>query len=64
MVTDLRKVNKNLKSHIVKCLEPDDVLFASVDMSSGYHQVSIHPDSRDIFSGILPAGKFRFTTLP
>ena len=39
-------------------------MFASVDMSSGYHQVAIHPESRDIFSIVLPAGKFRYCTLP
>ena len=33
-------------------------------MSSGYHQVSIHEDSRDIFSIILPSGKYRYCTLP
>ena len=72
-MTDLRRVNPNLKrvgtpldgsSHILKRLEPEETVFASVDMSSGYHQVTIDEDSCDIFTIILPAGKFRYCTLP
>ena len=51
-------------SHILKRLEPDETMFASVDMSSGYHQVSIDESCRDVFTIILPAGKFRYCTLP
>ena len=73
LVTDLRPVNPNIErmgkpldgsSHILKRLEPGETMFASVDMSSGYHQVAIHPESRDTFSIVLPAGKFRYCTLP
>ena len=73
LVTDLKKVNPNLvrvgtpldgSSHILKRLEPEETMFASVDMSSGYHQIAIDESSRDIFTVILPAGKFRYCTLP
>ena len=72
-MSDLRRVNINTErvgtpldgsSHILKRLEPDETMFASVDMSSGYHQVAIHEDSQDIFSIILPTGKFHYCTLP
>ena len=66
LATDLRKVNTNLKrvgtpldgsSHILKRLEPEETMFASVDMSSGYHQVTIDEDSRNIFTTILAGRK-------
>ena len=40
------------------------MLFGAVDLSSGYHQVSIHPDSRDLFTIILPNGRYKHNTLP
>ena len=33
-------------------------------MSSGYHQVNLHEDSRDIFQIVLTQGKFRYCVLP
>ena len=71
LVTDLRKVNTNLKregtpldgsSYILKRLQPDETMFCSVNMSSGYHQVTINENSRDLFTFtiILPAGKLRY----
>ena len=58
LVTDLRKVNTNLKrvgtpldgsSHILKRFQPEETMFCSVDMSSGYHQVTIDEDSREMY---------------
>ena len=73
LVTYLRDVNSNTKrvgtpldgsSHILKRLQSDETWFCSVDMSSGYHQVYMHEDSRDTFTIVLPAGKFRYCVLP
>ena len=73
LVTDLRDVNSNTKkvgtpldgsSHILKRLQHDETMFCSVDMSSGYHQVNLQEDSRDIFTIVLPAGKFCYCVLP
>ena len=73
LVTDLRKVNTNLKrvgtpldgsSHMLKRLQPKETMFCSVDMSSSYHQVTSDENSRDMFTIILPAGKFRYCVLP
>lgn len=73
LVTDLRRINEILQrvgypmdgaSHILKRLEPDETFFGVLDLSSGYHQVAIHEDSRDYFTIILPNGKFRYTVMP
>ena len=49
---------------ILKREEPDECFFGSVDLSSGYHQIPLHEESKDLFCIILPQGKFRFTVLP
>ena len=73
LICDLRDVNGNTKrvgtpldgsSHILKRLKSDETWFCSVDMSSGYSQVTLHEDSRDTFCIVLPQGKFRFCVLP
>ena len=33
-------------------------------MSSGFLQIELHEDSRDLFTIILPYGKFRYKVLP
>ena len=73
LVSDLKRVNPKLvragnpldgSSHILKRLEPDENLFGSIDLSSGYHQVTIHPDSKDLFTIILLTGRYRYMILP
>ena len=73
LVTDLRNVIYNTKrvgtpldgsSYILNRLQHDETMLCSVDMSSGYHQVNLHEDSRDIFTIVLPAGKFPYCVLP
>ena len=73
LVTDLRDVNSNTKrvgnpldgsSHIFKRLQSDETWFCGVNMSSGYHHVNLHEESRDTFTIVLPAGKFRYCVLP
>ena len=50
--------------NILKRLNPQDIYFSCVDMSSGFSQIELHEDSRDIFTIILPYGKFRYKVLP
>ena len=73
LVSDFRGVNKILcrpgypmdgSSLILKRLDPNETFFATIDLSSGYHQVALDPASRDMFSIILPQGKYRYTVLP
>ena len=68
LVTDLRKVNTNLKrvgtplngsSHTLKRLQPEETMFCK-----GYHQVTINEDSHDVFTIKLPAGKSIYCVLP
>ena len=49
---------------IMKSLNTEEPLFATFDLSSGYHQCRLDPRDRDLFSVILPQGKYRFKVLP
>merc|ERR1711940_465986 len=73
MVSDFRPVNRVLKrpgypmegsAAILKKLNPDEGYFCTIDLSSGYHQIELAEESRDLFAVALPNGKYRFTVLP
>merc|ERR1712030_222333 len=73
LVADFRGVNLKLQcpeypldnsSSILKRLNPGDKFFAAIDMSSGYSQIPLSEECRDMFTILLPQGKFRFTVLP
>ena len=73
MVSDFREVNHILNrpgyamegsSLILKRLNQDEAFFCTLDLSSGYHQIELEEESRDLFTIILPRGKFRYTVLP
>ena len=73
LVSDFKEINRVIQrpnypfegsSQILKRLEPDQVVFACLDMSSGYHQCELAEESRDLFTIILPQGKYRFCVLP
>ena len=73
LVADFRGVNLRLQrpeypldssSSILKRLNPGDRFFAAIDMSSGYSQIPLDEDSRNMFTIILPQGKYRFCVLP
>merc|ERR1712030_244498 len=51
-------------SSILKRLNPGDKFFAAIDMSSGYSKIPLSEECRDMFTILLPQGKFRFTVLP
>ena len=62
-------VNKGLKrvcnplygsSHILKRLNPEDKYYAVCDLNMGYYQLELHPESRDLFTIVLPRGKDRY----
>ena len=38
-------------------------MFAVVDMCSGYHQVSVHPEDRGLLTVICQQGRFRYNCL-
>ena len=73
LVTDLRKVNPNMErvgtpfdgsSHILKVLEPEETMFSSVDMSSGYHQVELDEETSEMCAFSTRKGQYQYTKLP
>ena len=73
LVSDFRGVNKILRrpghpmdgsSMILKRLNPSEGFFCTIDLSSGYHQIALAEESRDLFAIVLPQGKYRYTVLP
>merc|ERR1711891_74334 len=73
LVADFRGVNLKLQrpeypldnsSSILKRLNLGDKFFAAKDMSSGYSQIPRSEDCRNMFTILLPQGKFRYTVLP
>ena len=73
MVADFRGINKKLRRPeiplegswgILRRLDPRDKYFAAVDFSSGFSQLPLDEESRDLFNIILPWGKYRYCVLP
>ena len=73
LVSDFRGMDKILcppgypmdcSSLFLKKLDPNETFFATIDLSSRYPLVFFDPASRNLFSVILPQGKFRYTVLP
>merc|ERR1711984_30758 len=73
LVADFRGVNQELQrpeypldnsSSILKRLNPQHKFFAAIDMSLGYSQIPLTEECRNMFTILLPQGKFRFTVLP
>ena len=73
MVNDFRPVNRILKrpikpfagsEQIKKDLSPNAKCYAVIDMTSGYYQVPLKEQYRDLTTFVLPKGRFRFCVLP
>ena len=73
LVADFRGINRKLRRleypiegswGILRRLDPGDKYFAAVDFSSGFSQLPLTEDSRDLFNIILPWGKYRYCVLP
>merc|ERR1712105_516100 len=73
LVADFRGVNLKLQrpeypldnsSSILKRLNPQHKFFCAIDMSSGYSQIPLSEECRNMFTILLPQGKFRFCVLP
>ena len=73
LVADFRGVNRKLQHPeypldnclgILKRLDPEHRFFSAIDMSSGYSQIPLSEECRDMFTILLPQGKFRYTVLP
>uniref|UniRef100_A0A1Y1L2Y9 RNA-directed DNA polymerase n=2 Tax=Photinus pyralis TaxID=7054 RepID=A0A1Y1L2Y9_PHOPY len=72
MVVDFRQVNKKLIADRFPLPRIEDILdqlgrakwFSVLDLMSGFHQILLEEDSRDITSFTVDAGTFRFKRLP
>ena len=73
LVADFRGINKKLRRSehplegswgILRRLDHQDKYFAAVDFSSGFGQLPLAEESRDLFNIILPWGKYRYCVLP
>ena len=73
LVTNLKNVNQILErvgypmdgaSNILMRLDPQDTCFAMVDLCQGFYQIPLARESKDLFSIVLLAGKFRYTCMP
>merc|ERR1712215_37346 len=73
LVADFRGVNQKLQRPeypldnswgILKRLNPNHRFFSAINFSSGYSQIPLAEECRDMFTILLPQGKFRYTVLP
>nr|XP_055067975.1 uncharacterized protein K02A2.6-like [Misgurnus anguillicaudatus] len=72
LCVDLREPNKAIVTDSYPLPHMDELLssltgatlFSTVDLQSAYHQVMLHPDSRDLTSFITHDGLFRFCRVP
>ena len=48
---------------MLRHIEPDAKWFATLDMVSAYHQVSVHPEDRHLLTVICQQGRFQYNTL-
>lgn len=73
LTVDFRRLNKALRrpvkpftsaSHIQQALAGSTRVLASLDMTSSYYQMDLHPDSQELTTFITPSGRYRFTKLP
>ncbi|XP_067622234.1 retrovirus-related Pol polyprotein from transposon 412 isoform X2 [Eurosta solidaginis] len=72
MCVDFRAVNKKLIADKFPLARVDDILdnlgrakyFSTLDLFSGFHQIPLHPKSRDVTSFSTDRGAFRWKVLP
>ena len=72
MCVDLREPNKAIVvdsqplPHMDELLATlaGSILFSTIDLESAYHQLPLHPDSRDLTAFITHEGLFRFCRVP
>ena len=72
LVADFKDVNMVIKSpnypnegseSLLKQIDPEAQVFCTLDFSHGYYQVEIDKRDHDLFSFVIPQGKYRFCRL-
>ena len=72
LVIDYREVNEKTKMDAYKIPHKEDLLsyiggkqhFSSIDCKSGFWQIQLHPDSREVTAFSCPQGLFQWNVLP
>lgn len=72
MCADLRELNKSIiiDSHPLPHMEEllttlaGATMFSTIDLKSAYHQLTLHPESRDLTAFITHEGLFRYCRVP
>ena len=74
LVIDYRALNAATIPQSLRIPRLDEVLdcvgetkpkfFSVLDCTQGFHQIPLHPDSRDKTAFITPSGKYRYKTMP
>ena len=72
IVSDFRRLNSAMlrphfptesNSQMLRHVEPDPRFFGTLDMVSGYHQVSVHPADRHLLTVVCQQGRFEYNSL-
>ena len=72
IVSDFKTLNKAMErpsrptessSQLLRNIEPDSRFFVTLDLTSGYHQVKVEKESRNLLVISTPSGRYRYTVL-
>ena len=73
LTADLKQLNKCVKRPVHPFMSTKDILqnldatskvYAKYDATSGYHQVELDEESRDLTTFLLPSGRYRYARMP
>ena len=72
IVSDFKTLNKAIEqpfwptessSQLIRNIEPDSRFFVTLDLTSGYHQVKVEKESRNLLVISTPSGRYPYTVL-
>ena len=72
IVADFNKLNQAIErqtsptessSHFLRHIDPSSKYFVSLDLTSGYHQVRVDPESQNLLCITTPMGSYHYTVL-
>ena len=72
IVSDFKQLNKAIErphwttessDQLLRNIESDSRFFVTLDLTSGYHQVEVGKESRNLLCITTPSGRYRYTTL-
>ena len=71
-MTDFKKLNQAIErpvwptessGQLLRHIDPEARYFASMDMTSGYHQIRVDEESSNLLAISTPMGRYKFTVL-